>query len=139
MDLSFTLRRATGHQHCLEVQALRWYDQVVETMAANVIPSGEPTPQLANLTRDGDNDCVGVGAKIPHFLQHPFNTINELLKQGILELKFCCQIRISTIGPKTFLHGVTHSITHPINRFSIETDLRLHIPLIRMRALVHWK
>jgi hypothetical protein len=91
------------------------------------------------LTRDGACDCVGVGAKVPHFLQRPFNTIDELLKQSVLALKFCCQFRTYTSGPRTFLHGVTQSITHPINKISIETDLRLHIPLIRMRAFVHWK
>lgn len=32
--LGFTRRRAICHQHCVEVQALRWCDQVVETMAA---------------------------------------------------------------------------------------------------------
>jgi hypothetical protein len=36
--LGFALRRATSHQHCVEVQALRWCDQVVETMAATGIP-----------------------------------------------------------------------------------------------------
>jgi hypothetical protein len=67
-------------------------------------------------------------------IPHPFCDIDELLKQRVLPSNFSGQRLIDTSGPKAFLHGITQSTTQQDNRFSIETNLRLPIPLIRTRA-----